>query len=71
GGGDIMEKGAGIASNKLNDIIVGHYPEVRDLIYKYFLNDSLKSLPKYSNWKFVPESYTKQALKKDRALIFM
>lgn len=69
GGGDILEKGAGISPNQFESLITGRYSEIRDLIYKYFSADSLKMLPDNSNWKFVPESYTYSALKRDRALL--
>lgn len=69
GGGDILEKGAGISPANFDALILGRYSEIRDLLYKYFAADSLKKLPDNSNWKFVPESHTRTALKRDRALL--
>ncbi len=69
GGGDLLEKGAGIDPGKHETLITGQYPDVRDIIYKYFSLGNLK-LPVYGNWKFIPESYSEEALKKDRDLLF-
>lgn len=69
GGGDILEQGAGISPDTFESLITGRYPEIRDLIYKYFSEGKLQKLPAYSNWKFVPEVYTTPAIKRDRALL--
>lgn len=70
GGGELLVKGAGVPAGELESIVTGRYPEMRDVIYKNFSAGNYRQLPEYRNWKFVPETYSKEALKRDRALMF-
>lgn len=70
GGGDLLEKGAGIPTDQMEGMILERYPEIRDAIYKCFSEGKYEKLPEYKNWKFIPESYTRDAIKRDKALMF-
>ena len=71
GGGDLLIKGAGIAKTDLNDRIIYQSP----LDLRYYLMQEIErqgsvSPKANSNWKFVPEAWTKPAAERDRKLIF-
>ena len=71
GGGDLLIKGAGIAKKDLNDRIIYQSP----LDLRYYLMQEIErqgsvSPKANSNWKFVPEAWTKPAAERDRKLIF-
>lgn len=77
GGGDMLQKGAGIPLDELDSRVVARYPEIRDLIYRFFsVQDSAVSSESVGNraligsWKFVPEDEAQQKIKADMALIF-
>ena len=71
GGGELLTRGAGIPLDKIKDRIV--YQSERDQRY-YLMKEIEKKgvmTPKaHSNWKFVPEKWTKNAIKRDKELIF-
>lgn len=70
GGGDLLVKGAGIPADSLQSIIVKKMDDLRNLIYNMYLNGEDKNLTEHDNWKFVPENWTRPALKRDRELLF-
>lgn len=71
GGGELLTQGAGIPKDSLDSRIV--YQSELDL--RYYLMKEIERLgtvnPKPNhNWKFVPESWTIPAAKRDRKLLF-
>ena len=71
GGGELLTKGAGIPKEELQKRKV--YESDRDL--RYYLAEEIRKKGKISpkannNWRFVPENWTKQALQRDRELLF-
>ena len=84
GGGNLLFKGAGLAREDLDGRTVTTYPEIRDLIFRYFMIHDVadpKSLegPKETmddtrvllgDWKFIPESAAKKAISEDMTLMF-
>ena len=70
GGGDLLVKGAGIAADSLSSIVVKKLDDLRTLIYNMYMNGEDKNIKDWNNWKFVPESWTADALKRDKALLF-
>ena len=71
GGGDLIVKGAGIPRDSLQNRII--YQSELDL--RHYLMEEIERLgtvrPKAaSNWKFVPEQWTKPAARRDRRLLF-
>ncbi len=75
GGGNLLKE-AGIDSDKIDDRIVSRYPEIRNLLYDYLMeNGSIdpEVIGKGSvigRWKFVPEKVAAPALERDMALLF-
>ena len=75
GGGNLLKE-AGIDSDKIDDRIVSRYPEIRNLLYDYLMeNGSIdpEVIGKESvigHWKFVPEKVAAPALERDMKLLF-
>lgn len=76
GGGGILREGAGIDTDKIDERVVEYYPEIRELLYDYFLANKVIAPEIIGNsevigsWKFVPESKVLPALAIDMALLF-
>ena len=71
GGGDLLKVGAGIDPQiQLEEITVGIYPEVRNLIDEYFKANPEGSIRYYSNWKFAPDNIAVSAMRRDKKLLF-
>ena len=71
GGGDLLIKGAGIPKEELGKRIIYQSP----LDLRYYLMEEIEHQGSVrpeanSNWKFVPEEWTKPAAQRDRRLIF-
>ena len=71
GGGDLIVRGGGIPKDSLNGRII--YQSELDL--RHYLMEEIQRMgtvrPKAaSNWKFVPEKWTKAAAQRDRKLLF-
>lgn len=66
-----MTKGAGIAKEELPKRIV--FESERD--QRYYLTKEIEKAKvmnpqAHNNWRFVPEAWTKQAIERDRKLLF-
>ena len=73
GGGDLIFKGAGLTRDELDGRLVARYPEIRDLIYRYFEQHgsvSASDLTGLGDWHFIPESIADKAIANDMALMF-
>jgi len=71
GGGELMTRGAGIPHEQLSSRII----ESSDKDLRYYMIQMVRSMGtlhprKLSQWRFVPEEWTREALKKDRKLLF-
>lgn len=71
GGGELLTRGAGIAKDDLDDRIVWR----SEFDLRHYLMEEIKRLgtlnPKpNTNWRFVPEQWTREAAKRDRQLLF-
>lgn len=71
GGGELLTKGAGIPHSELRSRIV--YESESD--QRYYLTKEIERMGKIvpkarNNWKFVPEKWTRQAIERDRKLLF-
>ena len=75
GGGGLLDE-IGIETDNIDGRIVARYPEIRNLLYDYLMeNGSIDpeviGNPKViGKWSFVPESLAAPALKADKALLF-
>lgn len=84
GGGDLLFKGAGLTREQLDERLETRWPEIRDLIYKYFyiyekVGPETLTAPisvmednnvLLGDWKFVPEAAAKKAISADMTLMF-
>lgn len=76
GGGEIMRKGAGIDTDRIEERIVGKYPEIRNIIYDYLTANGTIDPEVIGNpsvigsWSFIPESLALPALERDMELLF-
>lgn len=71
GGGELLTKGAGIERDSLRSRVV--WQSERD--QRYYLTEEIRKLGNVaptanSNWRFVPEEWTKPAAQRDRELLF-
>ncbi len=76
GGGGIMREGAGIDTDKIDDRVVEYYPEIREILYDYLVENGEIDPAKIGDknvigeWKFVPERRAEKLLDKDMKLLF-
>lgn len=75
GGGELMGK-AGIDTDRIDDIVVAKYPEIRNLVYEYILAAGTLSPEVIGDpdvigqWSFVPENIAGPAVESDFKLLF-
>ena len=71
GGTEFLTKGAGIPYCELKKRRVFISPQnQRTYVIKEFEREKLMHIKKLSNWKFIPEDWTKDAIKRDRKELF-
>lgn len=76
GGGDILTKGAGIDTDKIEERIAARYPEYREILYQYLKKNGVISPEKVGDkavigeWKFVPEKEANRRIAEDMKLLF-
>lgn len=77
GGGGIMPQGAGIVGDALlEERIIGKYPEIRNLIYDYIVENGGISVSAIcdpsliGSWSFVPTPLATKTLSRDYSLLF-
>ena len=76
GGGGILREGAGIDTDRIDERVVRYYPEIRDILYDYLLENKvidpsvIGDESVVGSWRFVPEELASKALDRDMALLF-
>ena len=76
GGGGLLSEGAGIDTDHIDDLVSARYPEIRNLIYDYLLEngsidpETIGNPSVIGTWKFIPESLATPALRRDMTLLF-
>lgn len=78
GGGGLLSSGAGIPESEIPSRVVAHYPEIRNLIYNYFVMDADGVVRKneisdkriVGDWRFVPEGLAERKIEADMKLLF-
>lgn len=75
GGGGHM-KAAGIDTERIDDRIVARYPEIRNMLYDYLMEnvtidtEALCKAGALGEWRFVPEAIAVPAIERDMKLVF-
>ncbi len=76
GGGMIMREGAGIDTDRIGDRVVEYYPEIREILYEYLVENGEIDPAKIGDksvigeWKFIPENRAEKLLDRDMKLLF-
>ncbi len=76
GGGGIMRNGAAIDTSNIDERVVEYYPEIREILYEYLLENGVIDSDVIGNpsviggWSFVPEEMVEKAMEKDMNLLF-
>ena len=76
GGGGTIINGAGLSKAGIDGRILGRYPEIRELVYKYIkenmvLDESLLSgQPEIGKWEFIPAAEASDRIEDDMMLLF-
>ena len=75
GGGNLMKE-TGIDTDRIDDRVVGRYPEIRNILYDYLMENGSIDPEVIGNpavigqWKFVPEELAGKAMERDMNLLF-
>jgi len=75
GGGGLLQE-AGIDTDRIDDRTVARYPEIRNILYDYLMENGSIDPEVIGNpkvigaWKFVPEKVVGPAMERDMALLF-
>lgn len=75
GGGGLMTA-AGVDTERINDRVVEYYPEIRNILYDYLVENKVIDPAQTGDrnvigeWRFIPEDLASKALDKDMELLF-
>ena len=75
GGGNLMKE-TGIDTDRIEDRTVARYPEIRNILYDYLMENGsidpevIGNPAVIGHWEFVPEDLAKSAMDRDMALLF-
>mgnify|MGYP002860915144 CR=1 FL=1 len=75
GGGGLLAE-AGIDTDRIDERIVARYPEIRNILFDYLVENGSIDPEKIGDpavigsWKFIPEKLSSEALEQDFALLF-
>lgn len=76
GGGGILGNGAGIDTDNIEERVVEHYPEIRDLLYNYLKDNGsidpavIGDPARIGSWKFIPQPMADKMIASDMNLVF-
>jgi len=70
GGGDLLQAGAGIPKEEMDDRLVARLADIRELLYNQIQTDGYIEAEKLNQWKFVPEALATKLAEKDYQLLF-
>lgn len=76
GGGGLLEKGAGVDTDRIQDRVVAKYPEIRSVLYDYIAEHKTITAELISNpsvvgkWEFIPEKKASKSIDRDFDLLF-
>ena len=75
GGGNLMKE-TGVDTDNIDERVVGRYPEIRNILYDYILENGsidpevIGNPAVIGHWEFIPEKLAGPALDRDMALLF-
>ena len=76
GGGGLLQEGAGIDTDRIDERVVARYPEIRELVldfiekYQIVTPELAGDRSLLGEWRFVPEDLANPMLEKDMKLLF-
>ena len=70
GGGYLLEKGAGIPKDEMEERIVARLADIREILYEQMQAEGYMDAEKLNQWKFVPERLANELAEKDKQLLF-
>lgn len=76
GGGDLLEKGAGIDPDGIDSRVTRTYPEMRGMIFNYIKENGSLDVEKTSDpeivgkWSFIPQPMAGKAMERDFSKVF-
>ena len=70
GGGDLLEKGAGIDKDLLEARVVERHPDIREIMFNYLRVNKSVSPSRLNHWKFVPEELAAEYIEREYILLF-
>jgi len=76
GGGNLLKSGAGMDPDKIDELITGRYPEIRNILYDYIMKngsidpEAIGDPKVVGHWEFIPKPLADKALDRDMALLF-
>lgn len=70
GGGDLLQKGAGIPKEEMESRLVTRLADIRELLYDQIQTDGFIDAQPLNQWKFVPEAMAIKLGEKDYGLLF-
>ena len=75
GGGNLLQE-VGIDTDHIGDRVVARYPEIRNILYDYLMENGsidpevIGNPSVIGSWKFIPESLAGPAIASDMELMF-
>lgn len=70
GGGDLLQDGAGIPKEEMEDRFVARLADIRELLYDQIQADGFIDAERLNQWRFVPKVTAEWLGKKDYGLLF-
>ena len=70
GGGDLLQKGAGVPKEEMESRLVARLADIRNLLYNQIQTDGFIEAQKLNQWKFVPEGLANELGERDYRRIF-
>ncbi len=70
GGGDLLQKGAGIPKEEMEGRLVARLADIRELLYNQIQIDGYIEAKKLNHWKFVPEGLANELGERDYRRMF-
>ncbi|SQH72324.1 Trifunctional nucleotide phosphoesterase protein YfkN precursor [Porphyromonas crevioricanis] len=70
GGGDLLTEGCQIRFEELARRIVEEKDDIRSYVHKYIVDKGSIEVQNNANWRFVPETWVREAIERDTKIMF-